>query len=46
MLQIEQCFEPKDTFARLLPADFLLPPMHDFLSPEWLLTMAQTDWSR
>jgi hypothetical protein len=37
MLQIEQCFEPKDTFARLLPPDFLLPPMHDFLSPEWLL---------
>ncbi|UNK46702.1 hypothetical protein [Arthrobacter sulfonylureivorans] len=36
MLEIERCFEPKDTFARLLPADFLLPPMHDFLSPEWL----------
>ncbi|MGM0928599.1 MAG: hypothetical protein ACQEXN_02685 [Actinomycetota bacterium] len=35
-LQIEQCFEPKDAFARLLPADFLLPPMRDFLSPEWL----------
>src|SRR6185312_11394401 len=27
MLQIEQCFEPEDTFARLLPADFLLQPM-------------------
>jgi hypothetical protein len=36
ILQVEQCFELKDAFARLLPADFLLPPMHDFLSPEWL----------
>ncbi|TJY64625.1 hypothetical protein E4J89_18145 [Arthrobacter sp. CAU 1506] len=36
VLQVEQCFDPEDSFARLLPADCLLPPMHDFLSPEWL----------
>ena len=37
MLQLEQCFEPQDAFARLLPADHLLPPMHEFLSPDWLM---------
>jgi hypothetical protein len=38
MLQVEECFEPRNAFVRLMPVDHLLPPLHEFLSPEWLMT--------